>query len=170
MTEAIPTPGVIRRSRALLFVSLGVWLIGAISSGIHLSRESPDSVGAIDRRADIWVLTQRVVLLIASATGIATVRRRWLVGRWVSIGLGVVMLYRSWPSLAYGWRAVRGEFAAPPGLLAYTSTEEAVIGTFVSVAIALGVAAVVLQLAFSSDARRYFSSVQTGEAGNDEAA
>ncbi len=132
MTEAIPTPGVIRRSRAL---------------------------------AEVWVLTQRVVLLIASAMGIVAVRRRWLVGRWVSIGLGVVMLYRSWPSLAYGWRAIRGEFAAPPGLLTYASTEEAVIATFVSVGIALAVATVVLQLAFSSDARRYFSSVQTGESG-----
>jgi hypothetical protein len=165
MTDARETPGVIRLNRALLFVSLGVWLIGSISGGLHLSKGLAGHEGVMDLRADVSFLAQRVFLFIASAVGIFAVSRRWSLGRWVSIGLGVVMLYRSWRPLAYAWRAIWGEFAAPPGLLAYTSTEEAFIAMFVSVAIVLVVATVVLQLAFSSDARRYFSSGDPGNNG-----
>jgi len=169
MTEAIRTPGVIRRNQVVLVVSLVASLIGVLNGGMRLSQEFAGGVAVNDLAADVWFMTHRVLLLVASVIGIFAVRRRWVLGRWLSVGVGVVMLYGASPSLAYGWRAIRGEFAAPSGLLAYTSTEEAVIATFVGVAMALGVATVVLQLAFGSDARRYFGSVQTAESGNEAA-
>jgi len=165
MTEVQARPGVIRRTRALLFVSLGVWLFGAISGGMHLSRGLGAGEGTIELRSDLWFLTQRLLLFIASAVGLVAVSRRRSLGRWVAIGLGVVLLLQAWPSVAYGWRAVRGDLAPSPGLLAYSSTEDAFIGTSVAVAIMLAVATVALELACGSDAKRYFISGRNGDPG-----
>lgn len=151
-------PAVVRMARAFLVLCIVIWGLGAVQAGNHLRRAGEAGETSSEIRSDARVFVGRTALAIFAAVSVWAIARRHPVGRWSTVALACVCAYRLLPGFAYTGRALSGRYAAPVGLIAYSSTEEAIVAVIVGTAILAALVALAVRMSVAKDAATYFAA------------
>jgi hypothetical protein len=161
MGQGAGIPIIIRAARAFLVLCIVVWGGGAIQGWNHLSADEARETSS-EVRFDARLLVERTALAVFAGVSLwATARRRPL-GRWGTVALACVVAYRLLPGLAYGWRALSGQYAPPVGFIAYSSRTDVFMAVLLNTVILAALGALAVRLIVGKSAARYFRPVHLG--------
>jgi hypothetical protein len=161
----VRAPLSLRAARIFLGLLAVAWAWGVLGAAGHLVNAIAQPESAAELMGDARAVLERILLMVAACASVWAIGRRKPIGRWSTVGLGTLVLFRWLPMLAQPWRGLHGDFSAPRGQAAYSSPTEALIGLIIQCLLLLLVLTLIGRVALADNVTEYFKSTDSPSGG-----
>jgi len=149
----------LRVARVLLASLMVLWISGCIVAARHLLTAIDTRETRQELRADALVLLERLLLAGSAGASLWTIARRKQVGRWLTIGLGTVVLFRFLQGLERTWRTLHLGLDTPLEQRNAYTTPAALRGALVvQCVLVIALLALIGRLAAAKNVGEYFKA------------